>query len=230
MLQSIKRKLKNRIRQGSLRCVEVPANMGYAKASVNEVFNKVMALNPRVTSFVEHITLFNLAGITTANIIEIGSYLCYSSAIMASAFQDNTRKLYSIDLFDRDCGWSNGKTDDWIFRDYSQREFAEKFIADCGVADRVELRQGPSHAFAQKFARMDPVDMVFVDGNHSYEGCGADLADYAPCIRSGGYLATHDYNCSQHPGVRAAVDEFLDSNVNFEPLYLVHSMLVMRRR
>ena len=229
MLQSIKKKLKNRIRCGALRCVEIPPGMENVRASVNEVFNKVLALNPRVTSFAEHITLFNLAGITTGNIIEVGSYLCYSSAIMASAFQDNTRRLYAIDLFDRARGWSNGKSDDWIFRKFSQREFAENFIADCGVADRIELIQGASHDFAQGFARLDPVDMVFVDGDHTHAGCAADLADYAPYIRSGGYLAVHDYNCRLHPGVRTAVDEFLESNTCFVSLYLVHSMLVARR-
>lgn len=38
------------------------------------------------------------------------------------------------------------------------------------------------------------VDMVFIDGDHSYEGCMGDITVWLPHIKLGGILAIHDYN------------------------------------
>lgn len=36
------------------------------------------------------------------------------------------------------------------------------------------------------------VDILFIDGDHSYEGMLADYNDYSPFVRSGGIIAVHD--------------------------------------
>lgn len=67
-----------------------------------------------------------------------------------------------------------------------------------------------------------PVDMVFIDGDHSYEGCKGDIEAWLPNIKPGGILAVHDYkkatltydeDTCPHPrpwpGVDRAVDELL---------------------
>lgn len=50
------------------------------------------------------------------------------------------------------------------------------------------------------------VDMVFVDGDHSYEGCKGDIKSWLPHIRDGGIIAFHDYG-ERWPDVVKAVDE-----------------------
>ena len=54
-------------------------------------------------------------------------------------------------------------------------------------------------------------DFVFLDADHSYEGCAADLAAWAPKVRPGGYICGHDYENTDFPkfGVTQAVDEFV---------------------
>ena len=37
-----------------------------------------------------------------------------------------------------------------------------------------------------------PLDLLFVDGDHSYEGVSADVASYGPLVRAGGLIAFHD--------------------------------------
>jgi predicted O-methyltransferase YrrM len=37
-----------------------------------------------------------------------------------------------------------------------------------------------------------PLDMVFIDGDHSYEGVRRDFELYAPLVRAGGLVALHD--------------------------------------
>lgn len=37
------------------------------------------------------------------------------------------------------------------------------------------------------------LDMVFLDGDHSFEGVSSDLAAWAPKVRKGGFLGGHDF-------------------------------------
>lgn len=54
----------------------------------------------------------------------------------------------------------------------------------------------------------EPLDFVYIDGDHSYEGVRADLEAYFPLIREGGIIAGHDYGQPAFPGVKAAADHF----------------------
>lgn len=38
----------------------------------------------------------------------------------------------------------------------------------------------------------DPIDMLFIDGDHTYEGVKADYELYAPLVRLGGFIGFHD--------------------------------------
>lgn len=66
------------------------------------------------------------------------------------------------------------------------------------------------------------VDLVFIDADHSYNGCKGDIEAWLPNIKPGGILAIHDYKkdtltydeatCPHPrpwPGVDRAVDELL---------------------
>ncbi len=61
------------------------------------------------------------------------------------------------------------------------------------------------------------LDLVFVDGLHSYEGCASDIRSYLPLMKSGGVLAGHDFGDFEkrtfggpsYPGVDRAVSELL---------------------
>lgn len=51
-------------------------------------------------------------------------------------------------------------------------------------------------------------DFVFIDADHSYQGCMRDLTAWAPCVKPGGYLCGHDYGRPDQGEVKRAVDEF----------------------
>jgi len=40
----------------------------------------------------------------------------------------------------------------------------------------------------------EPLDVLFIDGDHSYGGVRADFERYGPLVRSGGIIALHDVN------------------------------------
>lgn len=72
-----------------------------------------------------------------------------------------------------------------------------------GLRDGIKLMQGDSLEIAKDYAD-DSLDLVFIDGDHSFEGCSADIRAWLPKVKIGGYLAGHDYE-STYPGVIAAV-------------------------
>lgn len=83
-----------------------------------------------------------------------------------------------------------------------------------------------------------PIDMVFIDGDHSYEGCKGDIDAWLPNLKPGGILAIHDYNKQllavtpdgPHPraweGVNQAVDELLAKG--WQALLYVDSLIAFR--
>jgi predicted O-methyltransferase YrrM len=62
---------------------------------------------------------------------------------------------------------------------------------------RVELVRGDSHAEGTRkrirsLLQGRTIDLLFVDGDHTYEGVRRDFADYAPLVHTGGLIAFHD--------------------------------------
>lgn len=57
---------------------------------------------------------------------------------------------------------------------------------------------------AHKLVEDGSLDFVFIDADHTYEGCAADIANWTPKVRQGGLIAGHDINW---PGVLKAVKE-----------------------
>ncbi len=61
-------------------------------------------------------------------------------------------------------------------------------------------------------------DFIYVDGDHSYEGCKADLDMYYPKLKKGGVMSGHDFTGTKKSmklkgfGVQKAVCEFLNKN------------------
>lgn len=53
------------------------------------------------------------------------------------------------------------------------------------------------------------LDFVFIDADHSYEGCKADIEAWLPKVKPGGFISGHDYDNTDFPcfGVKRAVDE-----------------------
>jgi hypothetical protein len=70
------------------------------------------------------------------------------------------------------------------------------------------LRQFPDNHFT----------MIYIDGDHSYQGCKKDLEVAITKVKSGGWIMGHDYKMNMEKahrsysfGVKQAVDEFCSS-------------------
>lgn len=60
---------------------------------------------------------------------------------------------------------------------------------------------------------VDGLDILFIDGEHSYKAVNADFAAYSSMVRPGGFVVFDDYNdINATPAVKRAVDEIASNN------------------
>lgn len=57
-----------------------------------------------------------------------------------------------------------------------------------------------------------PLDVLFIDGDHSKEYVEMDLVTWAPKVRPGGLILCHDADSASFPGVAAAVRMYCDQH------------------
>lgn len=89
----------------------------------------------------------------------------------------------------------------------ARRELFMRLMAHHG--ERLGLIELPS-AEAAKEVQDSVLDLVFIDADHSYEGCKADIEAWRPKVRKGGWLMGHDYHQGDFPGVVQAVNELVE--------------------
>ncbi len=85
----------------------------------------------------------------------------------------------------------------------SYRKFSETCKAY--FPGRVAIHRMDSAA-AASLVEDGSMDFVFIDADHSYEGCLKDIDAWLPKVRKGGLIAGHDYN-KKWPGVVQSVSE-----------------------
>jgi predicted O-methyltransferase YrrM len=159
-------------------------------------------LNHGVASlqFDEAALLFRLARhVETGPIAEIGRFKGGSTVVFSSAMREGV-ELWSYDLHVALRPDMSGEQLD--------REL-EDALTRLGVRDRVHLLVGDSRTVDPPPA---PVELLFIDGDHSYEGAKADFDRWSAFVRNGGHVLFHDAVDSGgygnvYPGVTRAVAE-----------------------
>lgn len=144
-------------------------------------------------------------------LVEIGSFKGKSLCSVSDIIKSNSLKVFSIDTFEgtesdnHDEAWTKG-----MFQIFTDN--IEKF----GITDKVTVLKGMSSDMV-KHLENESADLVFIDGDHTYEGCYKDIVDYLPIVKIGGVLSGHDYN-STFKGVIQATSELLGEVETFGKL------------
>ncbi len=136
-----------------------------------------------------------------ARFVEVGAYKGRSACFMAERLGETGLDV-RFDVVDTFAGDDDvGRADLWP-------EFAAN-LERAGVLSRVTAHRRPSADAARDFADRS-LDFVFIDARHTYEAASEDLAAWWPRVKPGGLICGHDYTNS--PGVRAAVDRFVEDH------------------
>ena len=119
-------------------------------------------------------------------ILEIGRYWGGSTVLLAMATHHSDVKIVSVDVVE---GCHDPDVDDWL------NEYEEK--------ERIDIRVDNSWAMENI-----PISLLFVDGDHSYEGVKRDFTHhwnylYGPCL-------AHDYTDPTCEGVTKFIDEWIE--------------------
>jgi len=164
-------------------------------------------------SFPERGFLFQLASDAPANakVVEIGSWMGASTCFLAAGLKGGAAKIHAVDNFQ---GLSTcGEDSSWYNRHFRQLgtnstlDIFKANFAALGLSARAEPVVSDSLAAAQSLAaRRGTADLIFIDGDHSYAACKADIEAWLPYVKKGGVIAFHDFG-SRADGVTRAIFE-----------------------
>lgn len=126
-----------------------------------------------------------------AKCVEIGSYLGASSSFIARALPKQS-SLYCVDT------WNNDAMTE------GNRNTREEFLYNTSqFKDKIVPIQSRSTDAAKDFS--EPLDFIFFDGDHSYEGIKDDWDAWNDKLKSGGWVIFHDIGWAE--GVKRVIVE-----------------------
>lgn len=147
--------------------------------------------------------------LTPRTIVEIGCYQGEGAARLLAEFPD--AHVYMVDPW-RACDPSSeyAKTKDGCAR-LTQAEHDENFRLAMMATDFAKDRRGVCRKESLEAAELHgaELDVVIIDGDHSYQAVKADSEKWWQFLRDGGLLGWHDYNHKRF-GVSVAANEFAE--------------------
>lgn len=124
-------------------------------------------------------------------ILEIGAEFGMSASIFCAGAKASV-EIISLDLFPED-----------IYAAHRRN------LAEAGYWGRTHCLQGDSHqsdyADVWRTAKLTgdprPIDLLFIDGDHTYEGVSEDIRRWTPFVNLGGHVVFHDVATAtnEHP-------------------------------
>lgn len=127
--------------------------------------------------------------------LEIGSYLGASTCFIGAGMRGQGAALVCIDT------WRNETMGDGL------RDTHEEFMQNvAGIRALITTVRSPSSSVAAASLGAS-FDLVFLDGDHSYEQVRQDFALVSTCVKPGGIIVFHDSACFE--GVSRVIGEAL---------------------
>lgn len=138
------------------------------------------------------------------NILEIGVRFGASTAALLLGVEEKGGHLWSVDL--EDCGIFQGHPQ-WTFMRFDSTRYA----------DSIKMRLPKE------------LDLLFIDGDHSYDGVTSDLENFGPMAK---VVMAHDVSAVENPQVFRAIEHYITSGRCRQKTYALftdsHGLAVLR--
>jgi predicted O-methyltransferase YrrM len=143
----------------------------------------------------EKYRLYQLA-INKKYVLEIGSYTGASTCCFAAAMKNSGGgKVFCIDTWNND-SMSEGHRDTWKEFQSNTENYKDYLMPIRGFSTSV---------VDEVSAHIKSLDLLFIDGDHSYEGVKSDWKAYKHFLRSGSTVVFHDSGWAE--GVKQVIAE-----------------------
>lgn len=164
---------------------------------------------------------------TNLDMVEIGSFKGRSTVLIGFAIKvgSKTGKLYAVDPHlgseEHQQGGTfahhmpeSGSTYDEFLRNIKSCELHEIVVPLRSKSVEAARRWSGAH-----------IGLLFIDGDHSIEGCEGDFLAWDPFLTKGGIILLHDVG-PDFPGPAYVVDKYLKDSSRYKILFQVDSLLV----
>lgn len=149
-------------------------------------------------------------------IVEIGSWKGKSTICLArGSLAGGKAKIHAIDPHTGSPEHSREFGVVWTFDEFRRN------IENAGMNDMVTPHVDYSDAVARKFH--EPVELIFIDGLHEYEGVKIDFDSWFSKVIEHGAMAFHDSTC--WPGVLKCVSEDVFKSQHFRKVRFAKSIV-----
>ncbi|MCF6287453.1 MAG: class I SAM-dependent methyltransferase, partial [Candidatus Hydrogenedentes bacterium] len=175
-------------------------------------------------------TLMRLAGDGpgTGAIVEIGSFMGRSTCYLALGTQSTQReKVYAIDHFQGSPEHQRGadcEIEVLVKTGSTFPQFLQN-IKKMGVEDYVHPIQAASREAAAEWNQ--PIRLLFIDGDHSYEASKEDFELWERHVVPGGLIAFHDIG--DWPGVTRYYKELVSSTTEYREVLGVIGLRIIEK-
>lgn len=149
-------------------------------------------------------------------IVEIGSYRGKSAIIMARG-SGGVARITAIDPH------MVGNDNPRFGFDHADRAALQAAAERCGVREQIHEMVMTSRQALDQWDG-SPIDLLWVDGDHSEEAARFDLEAWGAFVSPGGTIAAHDYG-PRFPGVIRAWDQTITRERGWGPTKKVRSLV-----
>jgi MMP 1-O-methyltransferase len=171
--------------------------------------------------------LFSIANLLPINacVLEIGSWKGKSTWCISQGLKSGT--INCIDPFNA-AGEEGSK--ETYEKSKGNRSLLEQFntnLSDVPKSVLIETFKGYSNEFV---GRVKKIDFLFIDGDHSVDGCKFDFENFEKDLSVNGYIAFHDYYKGRNDlGPTWVIDNLLINNPSYEFFNNYDSLFVFKK-
>lgn len=155
--------------------------------------------------------------VSPKTVLEIGCFTGISTLWLASGLElvGDEGMVHSVDVFGEIL-----PSPPHHYEHIDKLETARNAVAAAQLSHRVRLHKSDSKRLALNMGAIleQPLDLLFIDGDHSVKGCLADFLLFYPHVAVGGYIVLHDIypeNCG-YGGPRYVIDRCIKESPYFD--------------